>query len=1165
MKLLHQLIFLLLLGGAFAAGTPAGTEITNRAEATYTDPNGASQTVTSDEIVTTVLPVYDFVITPNGASSSAPGQTVAATAGNAAQFSYTVTNQGNIEDTITLTLAQAGDDDFNLSNIRIYLDENGNGILDAGEPLVAEIELGAGEAVQLIVVGTVLEGTTSGAVTNINLEGVSVGAPSNTDTDNWARAVLGDDNGEGENVAGVDIGNSDSDPDTVPSDGGLTISAQPGKAVSYPLELQNTGDTPDSFNLTVPNIPSGWTVQIFADADCDGEADDDNPITSVGPLEPDENICLVVTVTPSADAEPGRTPITVTATSQNDPPKSDSITNTLVISGGGSGSVGLNLGNGYKDVSTAPSDSGVSLSTQPGKAVSFPLELTNTGSAPDSFDLSINDLPEGWTAALFADADCDGEADNDTLITSVGPLGAGENVCFILTVTPAADAQPGSVPVTVTATSQNDPSKQESITNIVVIGENGGGGKAGAEIVLEKSVSPAGSVVPGTTLTYTVTATNTGDAAATGVSVSDPLPANTAFVSASVSTTLGGTVLYSEDGSSWSATAPGGLDAGESVYVGVETNGDTTISAADTFGPNETLTLTLSVQVTGGPEVSNQAGANYGDGSASSETVTTDVTPAAPEPEPARCAVSVTPNGTEETPGQLEQALPGSTVYLPYTLQNIGENQNDAGSTFVLSANTVSGDVEGFRILSDDNANGLLDEGEETVSDIKLAEGESAALLLEVALSQTPGTYLVNLGAVCEGASDEAGEDVSDTTNVSQIDVPALSLEVPQKTAVPPAGAALYAGAMVSYSITFTAPELPLENVVVRDVLDPELALPTPTGYTTGTVTDPATGLTTEVVAALEDRTLSWTFAEIPAGMTVNLDVQTQVADDAAVAETVDNTACISALGLGEVCSTPVTHPLEPVELDLSKTALSPTVAVGDTLTYELVATNISGVVPVTKGTLTDTLPEGLEYLPDSAVRLDSAGTTEPFEPAQTGQVLVWTVPDLAPGASLTLRFDARVTAAALGQETLLNRAEFDAFGSDGGVVASQEDEAAVEVEVGIFRTRSVLLGHLYIDRDDSGDFGRGDRPVRDARLYLSNGLSVVTDEFGRYTVTDLPAGLLALRLDSTTTRGLEPAQNERTTTRDGLWRVRSQPGLLTRQDIGFLPPPEAEMSWHYC
>ena len=1296
MKVLPYLM-LLLMGGALAAGTPAGTEIKNRAEATYIDPDGAAQTVTSDEIITTVLPVYDFLITPDGDGPDTPGQTTNAAPGSATQFFYTVTNQGNIMDTISLTFQQDGDDDIDLIDleVRIYLDENGNGTLDPGEPRVTELELGAGEAASLIVVGTVPAEAASGAVANLNLEGVSVGDPNLTDTDNWARAVVGEDNGSGD-VAGVDIGNSDGDPDTAPSNDGLTVSAQPGQAVGVPLELQNTGDTSDSFTLGVPDVPTGWTVQIFADEACDGEADDAAPVTKVGPLDPGENVCLVVTVTPAADAEPGRTQITVTATSQNDPSKRDSITDTVVIGGGEDATVGVNLGNGDKDASSAPSDTGVTLTTS-GSAV-FPLELQNTGSTADSFDLSISDLPEGWTAELFADADCDGEADDDTPITGVGPLDPDENVCLVLTITPSADAPAGSAPITVTATSendpnisdsitdtvviqrgggtgenaagvnignsdgnpdtepddaqktvqatpgetltyplelqntgdetdtfdlsvaglptgwsavifldrncdgeadddtpvitvgplepgeniclvvrvilpadaapgqtpliviafsQNDPSKQDSITDVIVIKDNGeGGDRAGAEIVLNKAVSPGGSVSVGATLTYTVTATNTGDADGAGVSVTDPLPANTAFVSASVGTTVNGAALYSEDGQGWSAAPPTTLASDSSLYVGVDTNGDDTLSDADTFGPADTLTLTLNVQVTGGTSISNQALARYGDETASSETVTTPVdTPTEPkpepDPEPARCAVSVTPDGSEEVPGQVVQALPGTTVYLPYTVQNSGENLGDDGSTFVLSADTLTGDVETIRIIADTNANGALDEGEETVERITLDEGQSAALLLAVALTQDPGTRLVNLAAEC--AEDSTGDDAADTTNVSQIDVPEVSLTPPEKTAVPPAGTVLYAGAAVSYTVSFTAPELPLTNVVVRDTFDAELALPA--SYTTGTVTDPATGQSAEAVATLEGRTLLWTFAEVPAGMTVTLDVQTQVADDAVVTKTVANTACVSATGLADVCSAPVTHPLAPLELNLSKTARSPTVTVGDTLTYELVVENASAVVPVTKGVLTDTLPEGLEYLPDTAVRLGE-GSGDPFEPVQTGQTLRWTLPDLAPGTSLTLRFDTRVTAAALGQEQLVNRADFDALGSDGGVVASREDEAAVEVEAGIFRTRSVLLGHLYIDADDSGNFGRGDRPVKNARLYLSNGLSVVSDAFGRYTVTDLPAGLLALRLDPTTTRGLELAGSERTAAKTGLWRVRLQPGLLTRQDIGFRAPP---------
>ena len=1156
MKIL-QFLILLLVGGAFAAGTPAGTEIKNRAAATYIDPNGSSQTVTSAELITTVLPVYDFVISPNGANPNAPGQTVTAATGSAAPFSYTVINQGNITDTLTLTLTQAGDDDFDLSNVRIYLDENGNGVLDAGEPRITEIKLGTGEAAALLVVGMLPDGAAPGAAANLNLEGASVGAPDHIDADNWARAVSGTGGGENGN-AGVNLGNGDRNPDTAPADAGITVSAQPGKAVSYPLELQNTGDASDSFTLSVPTIPSGWRVQIFAAADCNGEADNAEPVKTVGPLEPNENICLVVTVTPSADAAPGRTELTVTATSQNDPSKRDSMTDTLVI-GGGSSRAGVNLGNGDQNPATPPSDSGSSFTAQPGRALSFPLELQNTGDTADTFGLSVIELPTGWRAVIFLDGNCDGTPDSGTPLTAVGPLEPGETSCLVVSVTPPADAPPGRTPVTVTAISQNDPSVRDSMMNIVVIGDNSGGAEAGAKIVLNKSVSPGGAVTVGDTLSYTVTATSTGEAAATGVSVSDPLPANTTFISASVSTTLSGTVRYSADGSSWAASPPATLAAGEKLYVGVDTSGDELISAADSFGVNDTLTLTLNVRVTDGPSVSNQATASYNGQSAASEMLTTPID--APAPPPARCAVAVTPDGTEEAPGQLTQALPGSTVYLPYTLQNIGENLGDAGSTFSLSAATVTGEVKAIRIFSDDDASGALDAGEKAVDRITLAAGESAALLVVVTLPQSPGTRLVNLAAEC--ADNGSGDKAADNTNVSQIDVPDISLTPPQKTAVPPAGTALYAGAAVAYSVTFSAPEVPLTNVVVRDDLDPELALPT--SYTTGTVTDPATGLSAEAVATLAGRTLSWTFAEVPAGMTLMLDVQTQVLDDAAVTETIANTACVSAPSLSEVCSAPVTHPLAPLELTLSKTALSPSAVVGDTLSYELVASNTSSVVPLTGGVLRDPLPEGLEYVLNSAVRLSAAGTPEPFEPAQTGQVLTWTLAELPPGTALTLRFDTRVTAAALGQKTLSNRAELSALGRDGGVVASQQDEAAVPVEAGIFRTRSVLLGHLYLDADQSGDFNPGDaspgdstpgdKPVGAARLYLSNGLSVVTDEFGRYTVTDLPAGLLALRLDQTTTRGLELAGNERTAAKGGLWRVRLQPGLMTRQDIGFLPP----------
>jgi len=103
---------------------------------------------------------------------------------------------------------------------------------------------------------------------------------------------------------------------------------------------------------------------------------------------------------------------------------------------------------------------------------------------------------------------------------------------------------------------------------------------------------------PGDQIVYTVVAENIGTANLTKVVLTDPVPAYTTFVSVSAATTIpGGTVLYSTDGTTWSPTAPTSLPAGGSIYVGVDTNSDTNITAADTMPPASKITLTLRVQV----------------------------------------------------------------------------------------------------------------------------------------------------------------------------------------------------------------------------------------------------------------------------------------------------------------------------------------------------------------------------------------------------------------------------------------------------------------------------------------------------------------------------------------------------------------------------------------
>lgn len=113
---------------AFAL-TPAGTEITNQAIATYDVPGGASSVTSSSEAKFTVLELIDVNVTSNNGGN----QTV--NSGDADQvLTYTVTNNGNGSEVFTAAATNsATGDNFDVENIRIFVDTNNDGIYNTGD------------------------------------------------------------------------------------------------------------------------------------------------------------------------------------------------------------------------------------------------------------------------------------------------------------------------------------------------------------------------------------------------------------------------------------------------------------------------------------------------------------------------------------------------------------------------------------------------------------------------------------------------------------------------------------------------------------------------------------------------------------------------------------------------------------------------------------------------------------------------------------------------------------------------------------------------------------------------------------------------------------------------------------------------------------------------
>jgi uncharacterized repeat protein (TIGR01451 family) len=113
---------------ALAAGTPAGTNITNVATATYELPGGGETSVDSNVVTLKVDELLDVSVAWGDPAD------VATSAGAAGQLlKFTVTNGGNGTESFTLaTVGNGGGDDFDPTVTAIILDSNANGAFDAG-------------------------------------------------------------------------------------------------------------------------------------------------------------------------------------------------------------------------------------------------------------------------------------------------------------------------------------------------------------------------------------------------------------------------------------------------------------------------------------------------------------------------------------------------------------------------------------------------------------------------------------------------------------------------------------------------------------------------------------------------------------------------------------------------------------------------------------------------------------------------------------------------------------------------------------------------------------------------------------------------------------------------------------------------------------------------
>lgn len=764
-----------LLGVAFAQQTPAGTNISNQASATYIDSAGQNQSTTSNQVLTVVQQVYSFTITPNSSHSASPAseanlttpaQIRSALPGATVYFPYTVSNTGNGPDTINLTSVPGTAGGFALPSGTIYRDNNCNGDVDSGESSISSVALtqniGAGAATSsaCVIIETTIPGTaTNGQIANINLSGTSAGNGSVTDINNWSRATA-------TTSAALDINKSASPSGTVSAGGNITYtvsgqnrggSAASGLATA-PAGLSGSGilvaDTVPS-GLSVTAAPTGsagaGTVSIvYFDGTNWSTTAPTFPwlgngsrrvgmwISGSGAFFPQNASYTFSFVASVPGAAASGTTYNNTATLQYNngadvgPVSSNTTINTVATSYGVAlGPTGNPTATGNGAIGTADEQS-ASPDPFSGQTVTFTQTLRNTGNASDSFTLALgtggatpNLAPPGtWTCQFFTTG-------GTPITTAVGPFSAGSDYSFqVRCAIPASYTSLSAVRFNVIATSVSSGSSSDPTLNRVASVAQGYAVDLADEAKtdnpedLSDTDNPAGqSTNPGTNVSFRLDVRNIGQ--------------NTDSYDLTSSAPAGWTVQFVHD-----ANDNGVADSGEPV-----------VNNTGLLAVNGIYSLVAVVSVPSG----TASGSNSLTFTATSSTlgsISNSVTTSVSVNQVRSFAFSPNRSGTVTSPGTIT-----------YT-HNLINNGNDA-ATVDIAVPTFPSTARGWTYQYSINGGGAWSS---SISGLSLAaNGGTATLLVRVIVpaGEAIGTFeTAQISATATYSGGSASASVNDTTSI---------------------------------------------------------------------------------------------------------------------------------------------------------------------------------------------------------------------------------------------------------------------------------------------------------------------------------------------------------------------------------------------------------------
>lgn len=759
-----------------------------------------------------------------------------------------------------------------------------------------------------------------------------------------------------------------------------------GSNVTFTLTVSNAAGVSNATGVVVEDLlPAGFT--FVSDTPSQGTYDEVTGIWTVGNINAAANATLQIVATKA---------------------NAGAITNTAEITAAGQPDVDSTPDNalaGEDDIdSEIVNDVAIDLSLTKvanspniavGSNVTFTITVTNAAGVGNATGVVVEDiLPAGLT--FVSDTPSQGTYDEVTGIWTVGAINAAANATLTIVATKAAA---GAITNTAEITAAGQPDVDSTPDNAVA-GED----DIDSETINDQTIDLNLTKVPSSTtpnvgqqVTFTLTVSNTGLGNATGVAVTDLLPAGLTFVSA---------------------------NASQGTYA--QGTGIWTVGNVNT-GANATLSIVATVASTG-------AKINVAEVTAANQT-DVDSTPGnGNTTEDDRATATVTPPVIDlSVDKQVSNATPNlnQNVTFTITVSNAAGVSNATGVavTDILPA--------GLTFVSSTPSQGSYAQGTGIWTVGNLNAGSNATLQI-VATVTTAGakTNLAAVSAADQADSDSTpgnqgatpGEDDTDTIVVTP---PTIDLSL-AKTGTP---ATPNKNGQVTFTLTLTnaASQSNATNVAVTD------QLPTGMTFVSSNASQGSYNSTTGI----------WTVGTVNTGANATL----TIVATATTIGTKTNVAQVTAADQTDIDSTPNNIATAPGEDDTATFAVTPAVAdlsvtktvdnaapnKGQNVTFTVTLANAAGGATATNVTVTDLLPTGLTFV---------SGT--PNNGTYTAATGAWVVPSLAAGATATLTIVATPTNAGVktnvAEVTASDQFDGDSTPGNRATAPGEDDSASVSV-----------------------------------------------------------------------------------------------------------------------